>query len=220
MDYHSMKQKMVSLLFILAFGYNAVFALENSCTEEMNCPEDRALQGKAKTFNPNTRLPINHADSTELIKMQLSCNDEEFAKEMRHFLMNIDDAIFQYLHYNGHEKKYATHIGRFNHHLTTLKFIIERSERLPERAHALIILKNMYKNLAELIKHVTKAQGSKGFLAAVNLGKNIEPLLRNFGACFPNIILTVDDQIKRAYNIQDVSAKVLLNHLQKRLELK
>jgi hypothetical protein len=191
MDYHSTKQKMVSLLFILAFG--------------------------CSVFNASASMPVTHADSWEVIKTQLSC-DDDLAKEVRHLLMSIDDAIFQYLHYNGHEKSYATHIGRFNHHLTTLKFIIERHEKQPERANAVKVLKAMHKNLTELIKEVNGAKGSKGMIAAISLGKKIDPLINNFKGIFPSLTLTVDDKIRAHYSIQDVDTKVLLGHLQKRLE--
>ena len=193
MDYHSIKQKMVSLLFILAFGSSVMHA--------------------------DQKLPVTHAESTDVIKAQLSC-DDELAKEIRHLLVNIDDAIFQYLHYNGNEKKDVTHISRFNHHLTSLKLIIERNEKNPAHTGAVRILKDMQKNLAELMRHVGKAQGSKGMLAAISLGKDIDPLIKNFKSYFPSLTLTVDDRIKAHYHITHVDAAVLLGHLQKRLELK
>lgn len=193
MDYHSIKQKMVSLLFILAFGSSVMHA--------------------------DSRLPVTHADSANVIKAQLSC-DDELAKEIRHFLINVDDAIFLYLHYNGNEKNYAAHVKRFQGHLETLKRFIEKCKDNPERAQAAKTLQTMHKNLAELIKHVAKAQGSKGMLAAISLGKDVDPLIKNFKSYFPSLMLTVDDQIKAHYNITNVDAAVLLGHLQKRLELR
>jgi len=219
MDYQSTKQKIMSLLFILAFGYTAGAMAQP--LHEANTFEEVNEASPAQSPRPlNERLSVTHADSWHVIKNQLLCNDD-LAKEVRHFLMNIDDAIFQYLHYNSHEKKYATHIGRFNHHLATLKCIIERHHNHPGCANAMHILKQMQKTLADLIKHVTKAQGSKGgLLAAISLGKDVEPLIKNFKNFFPSLMLTVDDQIKLHYKITKVDAAVLLGHIQKRLELK
>jgi hypothetical protein len=208
MDYHTKKPKMASLLFILAFG--------SSVMQANNCHE--AHTATAVTA-PQQRLAVTHADSWKAIKCQLSCGDE-LAKEVRHFLINIDEAIFQYLHYNGPEKKYATHIAKFKNHLATLKQIIDHHDRHPGCTHAVHTLKEMQKSLTDLIKHVTKAQGSKGILGAAALGKEVDPLIRNFKSYFPLIMLTVDDQIRAHYNIQDVTATVLLGHIQKRLELK
>lgn len=193
MDYHSMKQKMVSLLFVLAFGCSVMHA--------------------------GTPMTVTHADSWEVIKTQLDC-DETFAKELRHFLMQVDDSIFLYLHYKSPEKNYATHITRFKHNLTTLKHFIEKCKDHPERVQAAKTLDTMHRDLAELIKHLSKAQGTKGMLAAMSLGNNIAPLLKSFASHFPSLTLTVDDQIKRHYNITNVDVKVLLGHIQKRLETK
>lgn len=214
MDYHSTKQKMVSLLFILALGYS----VSAMATQEANtCQEVHEADASMQAFTG--RLAVTHADSWKIVKAQLLCSDD-LAKEVRNLLINIDDAIFQYLHYNGSEKKYATHIGKFNSYLHTLKNIVEHHAKHPGCTHAVTILKAMQHNLAELIKHVTKAQGSKGMIAAMGLGKDVDPLIRNFKGYFPSLMLTVDDQIKAHYNIQDVTATVLLGHLQKRLETK
>lgn len=193
MDYHSTKQKMVSLLFILAFGYGS-------------------MQAKLRIDSPEHAQQIEH----EIIS-KLQC-DDEIAKEIREILSEIDKSIFAFLDHKHNKDNCKKHAEQFNKHLKSLEACMHKAQS-KNQTQAAQVLKDVIHHLRDLTKEVKNAHGKNGKLAALSLGKNIDPIIKRFISHFPNLELGTDHKIQQAYK-KAATLQVYLELLEKRLEVK
>lgn len=193
MDYHTTKQKMVSLLFILAFGSSIMHA-------------------KLRIDSPEHASHIEHE-----IKAKLNC-DDEIAKEIREILNGIDTSIFAFLDHKHNRDNCRKHADQFNPHLQKLEACkLKAKEKGQTQAEQ--TLEEIITHLKALIKEVKSAQGKNGKIAAMSLGSSIQPIIKRFISHFPNLELGTDHKIEKAYK-KAATLQVYLELLEKRLEVK
>lgn len=195
MNYHTTKQKMVSLLFILAFGSSVVQA--------------------------STKLRIDNPEHAAQIEREIVCHlhcDQELAKEIREILVGIDESIFAFLDHEHNKDNCAKHANLFVTHLHKLESC-KLNAKTKGQTKAVQTLDEIIKHLNALIKEVKSAQGKNGQLAAISLGRTIDPIIKRFIAAFPNLELGTDRKIEKAYK-KAASMMVYLELLEKRLKAK
>jgi len=187
MKYISMKQKIATLLFVLAFG----------CT---------VAQAKIRIDDDAQSVMVVND-----IKTQLSC-DDKLAEEVRLLLHQIDNSIFAFVDYEGNKFNCQWHAGQFSAHLTTLTKLILKAEGAGNK-DAAKILKEVLKNLNDLVCHVRLAKPGSSAMA---LGVKVGPVIKNFNTYFPTIEMGIDGRVQTKYK-KAVNTAVYLQHLEKRL---
>lgn len=160
------------------------------------------------------RGPIDHADSAVWLQEHFEC-DLDYARIIRVYLMNLDDALFDFLDFLYNKKKYKDHVKALEGHLRQFKAMIDKEKKNINHAHTVKKLNDMYKTLAEIYKHIKGASGKKGMVAAMNLGAKIKPLLDKFDNYLP-ITMNVEERLKRKYNTLEIA---YLSHLRGRLDI-